>query len=85
MPSVKGTDQNGNEWTLKMETSNPKYPNRFDLKICFNQADFTICRYSTQLQAIETWSFIEKFCKEGTEFEKIERVNKKIKKEKENG
>lgn len=85
MPSVQGTDLNGNEWSLKMECSNPKYPNRFDLKIYFNQCDFTIGRYSTYAQAMETWKFLEKFCKEGTPFEKMPLPHKKIKKEVEDG
>ena len=85
MPSIKGIDLNGNDWALSLEAPNPRYPHRLDLKISFNQAEFVISRYTTQLQALETWSFIEKFCKPGTHFEKLERLNKKQKKEEENG
>lgn len=85
MPQLKGTDENGNEWSLRMECSNPKYPNRFDLKVHFNDCDYTICRYSTYLQAMESWRFLEKFSKEGTPFEKMPLPHKKPKKELEDG
>lgn len=85
MSELKGNDEHGNEWSLKMSTTNPKYTNRYELILTFNGAEFPISRYSTHQRAAETWSFLEKFCKPGTPFEKMDRLKKIKKEEKENG
>lgn len=85
MYELKGVDENGNNWKFSMVCSNPKYTNRYELIVSFNDAEFPISKYSTHQQAAETWAFLEKFCSKGTPFPKMDRIKRNKKEDKSNG
>jgi hypothetical protein len=73
MAELKGIDAHGNDWKLSICVTNPRYTNRYELVFSFNGVDFPIRKYSTYQGALETWSFLKKLCKYGTNIEDIKR------------